>query len=687
MTRSKKFIKNLVSIFMVAAIYSISAVFIFAQCEGTYLKPTGRTITDPQVYIYDLNEQFAADLTGDGKLDLVATNINSLVNFNKIFIYPGDGAGGFGARTEINLPGVLYREGSYYLEDFNGDNKTDLIVRYDSNVLVYLNDGAGVFTPMTPTALSTSEPVENLVDLNNDMRLDLVTSLSSTGFYRIANADGTFSGAVQLPSPNYLGRFDGDFDGDGDIDFASMDFSGATNALILIVNQGNGTFTASSPLIFLDSGGFSIKAVRDFNNDGKPDVLFVGDQATPKITVVLNQGSNNFTKTTYTVASSVSPLTTKLGDFNGDGFTDFISSISTQPGTLGTGYLVSLNNGSGAFTQRAYPFGLDYYADRPVGDFNGDGKTDFIRINNAAKINGQIPSTIFNETQFTVKTNVCDNFGQPKIVDFTRDRKTELTVWRATDGRWRYLSAQPGNLTGTFNLGAPDDKPVPGDYDGDGATDYAVFRPSNGFWYIRNSSDNSLITIHFGTGTDKPVPADYNGDGRTDLAVYRPSDGAWYFLTSGTYQFSAQLFGIAEDIPVPEDYDGDARADIAVFRPSQGSWYILRSSNNSFYGVQWGLGTDDPHPADYDGDGKADICVRRKSSNVWYILRSSNNQLGALQYGISEDIAQTGDWDGNGIMDIGVYRPSTRLWYATSYSFPLGMLGEAGEIPAASVLR
>jgi hypothetical protein len=115
MMRSKIFIKNLVSIFMFAAISFFSATVSFAQCEGTYFKPTVRTITDSQVYFYEPKEQFAADLNGDGKLDLVATNINSPVNFNKLFIYPGDGAGGFGARTEINLPGVLYREGSYYL--------------------------------------------------------------------------------------------------------------------------------------------------------------------------------------------------------------------------------------------------------------------------------------------------------------------------------------------------------------------------------------------------------------------------------------------------------------------------------------------------------------------------------------------------------------------------------------------
>jgi hypothetical protein len=696
MIASNFFIKNLVSIFTIAVISFFSVTAITAQCEGTYFKPTGRTITDPQVYISSLQEQFAGDLNGDGKLDLVATNINSPVNFNKLFIYPGDGAGGFGARTEINLPGPLRREyGSHFLEDFNGDNKTDLIVQYSSNVssnvLVYLNNGAGAFTPLTPTAISGE--VINLADVNNDKLRDLITLGGSIIYYQLANADGSFGALVQFPQATFVGRHEGDFDGDGDMDFASLDYSGAIRTFRIVVNQGNGSFSVSNPLVSLDTSDFFFDAVTDLNNDGRPDIVLTNYGNAPKITILLNQGNNNFTKTSYNNATSPVNSFTRLGDFNGDGFTDFFNLTHTQPGTFARGYLVSLNNGGGAFAQRSYSFGgLDSYDDRPVGDFNGDRKTDFIRINNAGQSAGTFPSNVFNETQFTVKTNVCGSFGQSKLVDFNRDRRTDLTVWRASDGRWRFQHPNSGNFpgtpAGTFYWGAPNDKPVPGDYDGDGATDYAVFRPSNGFWYIRNSSNNSLTAVQFGASTDKPVPADYNGDGRTDIAVFRLSNGTWYFLTSGTNQFSARQFGVAEDVPVPEDYDGDERADIAVFRPSQGSWYILRSSNNSFYGVQWGLGTDDPHPADYDGDGKADISVRRKSNNYWYILRSYNNQMGAIQFGVTEDIAQTGDWDGNSIMDIGVYRPSTRFWYATSEAgLYLGRLGEPDEISAASVSR
>ena len=49
----------------------------------------------------------------------------------------------------------------------------------------------------------------------------------------------------------------------------------------------------------------------------------------------------------------------------------------------------------------------------------------------------------------------------------------------------------------------------------------------------------------FGDATDTPVPGDYNGDGATDLAVYRQSTGTWHVRN----QFAIQ-FGDAADVPV-----------------------------------------------------------------------------------------------------------------------------------------
>jgi hypothetical protein len=69
-------------------------------------------------------------------------------------------------------------------------------------------------------------------------------------------------------------------------------------------------------------------------------------------------------------------------------------------------------------------------------------------------------------------------------------------------------------------------------------------------WYVRGSLGADIFTL-WGISTDVPVPGDYDGDGKDDVAVYR--NGVWYINKSlGGIQITS--FGLAADKAVPNTY-------------------------------------------------------------------------------------------------------------------------------------
>lgn len=274
-----------------------------------------------------------------------------------------------------------------------------------------------------------------------------------------------------------------------------------------------------------------------------------------------------------------------------------------------------------------------------------------------------------------------------KRADFDGDGRSDFSVWRPDTGVWYALQSSNGAaLAVQFGLGT--DVPAPGDYDGDGKTDEAVFRPSDGVWHILTKA-GFYSSRAFGQSGDIPVAADYNGDGKTDIAVFRPSDGVWYIANSdsrGTFTFIQ--FGIAGDKPVPSDYDGDGKADAAVYRLNNGAeeWWLNRSTAGVF-ATSFGATGDNAVQADYTGDGKADIAVFRPSTGVWYVLRSEDLSYFAFPFGTTGDIASPGDFDGDGNYDAAVFRPSTGVWYAqlSTGGYAIVSFGQNGDrsIPQA----
>lgn len=204
-----------------------------------------------------------------------------------------------------------------------------------------------------------------------------------------------------------------------------------------------------------------------------------------------------------------------------------------------------------------------------------------------------------------------------------------------------------------------------GDFDGDQKTDFSIFRPESGIWYISTQSGNNIFR-HFGLSGDVPVPEDFDGDRKADFAVWR--GGIFYVLRSLDNVFYGFQFGIEFDDPtVCRDYDGDGKSDFAVYRRGRGStfnsfWYIWQSSDSSVRVIQLGNAVFVPAPGDYDGDGKYDptvfySAVPKGVATFFLVLQSSLNSVKTVGWGTSGDISVPGDYDGDRITDFAIWRP------------------------------
>lgn len=282
----------------------------------------------------------------------------------------------------------------------------------------------------------------------------------------------------------------------------------------------------------------------------------------------------------------------------------------------------------------------------------------------------------------------------------------DLAVWRPSGedvtGEWIVLSMGEAVTIDTY--GEPGDIPVQGDYDGDGKTDFAYYRPDedlvNNIWYTKYSSDGSEHTVGSSQFGNVPAQADYDGDGKTDLATFKSIGHTWTIIYSSNGATPAPTpFGANGDKPVPADYDGDGKADFAVWHSSTHTFTALNSSDGQTQTVSLtnSTSTDIPVCADYDGDGKADFAVL--SGTNWIIRSSSLGSTGSTTWPTSGSAGTPvpNDYDNDGKVDLAIVRGCGGLnnnnlcWYIRqshdSSNPRTETFGKTGDVPVPAYYK
>ncbi|MGB7203754.1 MAG: VCBS repeat-containing protein [Pyrinomonadaceae bacterium] len=262
-----------------------------------------------------------------------------------------------------------------------------------------------------------------------------------------------------------------------------------------------------------------------------------------------------------------------------------------------------------------------------------------------------------------------------RSIDFNGDNKSDFAIARSASAggqtTWWILNSAGQASATDWGLGvgfATGDRATPADFDGDGKTDIAVWRPGAALtaaFYILNSAGNTVSVVQFGqTGDDVTVVDDYDGDGKADPACYRAgASGTFFFrgsLSNPGGNITYAPWGTTGDSAIPGDYDGDGKADFTIFRNNAGQAQHWRNqSGGSVVVLGYGLFTDKFVTGDFDADGKTDIAAIRTNGPeyTWYILRSSTGVIVFETFGLSAtDYPVPGDYDGDNETDIAVWR-------------------------------
>jgi len=305
-----------------------------------------------------------------------------------------------------------------------------------------------------------------------------------------------------------------------------------------------GKYTLSAAFVFvLGISAFAQVGLRDAidgDNDNKADYTIF--RPSNNTWYILNSGGIRTQMFGVFTDDFLTP-----GDYDGDGKGD----IAVWREATGVWY--RLNSATTTFTTHNW----GQSGDEPVArDYDGDGRTDLAVVRRS---NGVMTWYLFfsSNNGFEARQfGVTNDFVAPG--DYDGDGKYDLAVQRpgaspTSAGTFFIQNASGYNVV---TWGQSNDLIVPGDYDGDGKTDIAVVREGTAsdpslVWLVRRSSDGSLLQQTWGvTSTDLNAQNDYDGDGKTDFAIWRNTDGRFYVYNAVNGAISVVAWGAPNDFPV-----------------------------------------------------------------------------------------------------------------------------------------
>ena len=229
-----------------------------------------------------------SDFNGDGKIDYVISQFGNLVGNLSWMENTGDG--NYKQHILRNRPGAI----STIVNDYNGDGLPDiwsLFGQGEEGVFLYTNKGKGLFEEkqvlrFPPSYGSVSF---DLVDFNKDGYLDIIYTAGDNGDFTdilkpyhgvyifLNDGKNNFRQKYFYPINGCFKAIAKDFDGDGNIDIATISFFPSSleleESFIYLQNKGDYHFQPYSlPIGTTFQKGITMDA-GDLNGDGKPDLI------------------------------------------------------------------------------------------------------------------------------------------------------------------------------------------------------------------------------------------------------------------------------------------------------------------------------------------------------------------------------------------------------------------------------